>query len=85
MQLRHFYCHQVEMTNSQSGEMVNTIRTVLIDADGTPYQFVSQGIATGLDVIRQNFGDGPWVPPIKITVEATKAPKGKVLNIVPLD
>lgn len=85
MQLKWFYCHEVEMANGQTGEFSSCIRTVLVDQDGTRYQFVSAGIATGLDVIRQNFGDGPWVPAIKITVQATKVARGKVLNIVPVE
>lgn len=55
------------------------VRVTLIDPDGETLAFVSMGVALSLDTIRTLRGDGPYEPPIPITVTETKTRMGRRL------
>ena len=74
--LHYFYCHRVEMVSSRDGEIVEPIRVVLIDKDGTCYGFVSDFLVRELDTLIETWGNGPWYEPLKIRVVSAQSRKG---------
>lgn len=83
LSIKYFYANPVEIDKGQ-GEYVDATRVVLIDPVGRAYAFVSQGIAKGLGQIISIFGWGPYDPPLRCRVTATKTKRGHIYNIVPL-
>jgi len=83
--LRYAYCHVIEMESSRGGEIINPIRTALVDKSGAAYGFVSDYLARELDTLRSVFGDGPWSEPLKIKVSVTNTRRGfRVYTIAPV-
>lgn len=80
----HFYVHPVELDGPTEGEVVEAIRSVLIDKDGNAYGFVSNFLARDLAKMIAVFGLEPWNPPVRIKVRKNKAKqKGHFYTIVP--
>lgn len=66
--LRTWAAHKVEKPDEDTGEMKVYVRVVLLDPDGETLTFGSKGVVQSLDMIRTLRGDGPYDPPLKITV-----------------
>lgn len=82
--LSMFYVHKVTVNGKTPGELVDTVRTVLIDPKGKMVGFVSEGIAKSLARIIQTFGLGPYDPPLNVKVATVKVGGGhKTYAIVP--
>lgn len=74
--VEHFLCHVVELTDPQTGECVNAMRTVLIGPDGATLALVSRGAFESLPVLGRAFGVPPWNPPRKVRVRRQKTRRG---------
>lgn len=61
--------HPVELTHEVTGEVVKTVRTVLIDKDGVSYTAVSGGILNSLQKLFMIFGQPHWDEPVKVKVK----------------
>lgn len=65
--LRNIVAHPIQLVDENSGELVETMRMVLIDEDGTSYEAVSTGIVNAVSRILQIFGQpDTWTAPIKV-------------------
>lgn len=80
--LKYYYCHQIEIVRQESGEIINPIRCVLIDKGGNAYGFVSEYIARELDTIIEIFGPGPYTEPMSIIVKQVNTRKGNRIYTV---
>lgn len=59
--------HPVELVDEKTGEVVQAIRTILVDADGTAYAAVSEGIRSSISRLVQIAGSLPWNnPPLRM-------------------
>lgn len=84
--VRYFYVHPVRLDGKTPGEYINALRCVLIDADGTAYGFVSEGVAKDLARMVRFFGIRPWDPPIAVNVVASPGkPPHTFYNLVPVN
>lgn len=70
--LKYWFVHKVTVNNPERGP-VEAVRTVLIDATGTAYGFVSGGIYKSLRDMVQELGPGPYDPGLLITVTERKS------------
>lgn len=72
--------HPVELLDEVTGEVVNALRTVLIDKNGKTYTAVSQGITNALSKIFSIIGtpeDGAWEKePVKMKIRQVKTRNG---------
>lgn len=72
--------HPVELLDEETGEVVNALRTVLIDKNGKTYTAVSQGITSALSKIFSIIGtpeDGAWEKePVKMKIRQVKTRNG---------
>ena len=69
--------HPVELADETTGELVQTVRTILIDKDGNSYDAVSQGVASALSKIFQLLGKPPWIDnPLKMKIKQVKTRNG---------
>jgi hypothetical protein len=66
----------VEMTDDETGELINLLRVVLIDKDGKSYGSVARGVASSIQKIIGVVGQAPWNPAIKISPVEKKTRKG---------
>jgi hypothetical protein len=81
--LKHWLVHEVEFVSQETGEVVNTFRTVLVDADGTAVAFVSDGVADGIRHVYSEFGTEPLDPPLIVKVEQRQtAKKRRVYKLI---
>lgn len=72
--------HPVELVDEQTGEVVNTLRTVLVTKDGKTYTAVSQGVTSALARIFSIVGmpdGGKWEKePVKMKIKQVKTRNG---------
>ena len=79
--------HPVELVDENTGEVVDALRTVLIDKTGKSYVAVSQGIASAISKVFSIVGmpdGGAWVKePVKMKIKQVNTRNGmnKVLTI----
>lgn len=66
--LRTWAVQKIFLPKTETREESECVRTILIDPEGDTLQFVSSGIVTSLDMIRTLLGDGPFDPPLPVTV-----------------
>lgn len=84
--VKHWLIHQVQFTSEETGETVETFRTVLVSPTGEAISFVSQGVANGVRQIFSEFGTAPLDPPLMCKVEQRATAKKRrvyVLIVVP--
>lgn len=80
--------HPITITDEETGEMVDTLRTVIIDKDGVAYQAVSGGINNSLQKLFSIFGMPSWKDnPVKVEVRQVKTRNGnnKVNTLVAVE
>ena len=58
--------HPIQLPDERTGEVINAIRTVLIDKEGVGYQAVSNGICQALSKIIAIIGQPHWDEPVKM-------------------
>jgi len=81
--LKYWFCHGVEVTK-EDGSRVKAIRTVLMDATGDAYGFVSEGVYESLRLLVQHLGESPDIWPVNIVVRGVERKGGKrFYNIEP--
>lgn len=82
--VKYIYIHVIQLADAKTGEVTDSPRTVLIDADGKAYAFVSSGIAMAAARMFMTFGRKPFVPAVKMQVkEITTRSRFKMLTMVP--
>lgn len=81
--MEHYYLHRVTVNGKSPGELVDAVRCVLVQPDGTRIGFVSDGIAKSIARIIMMFGVGPYKPAINIKIVDVKTPNGHTYNIIP--
>lgn len=65
--LANIVAHPIQLVDENSGELVETMRMVLVDDQGTSYEAVSTGIVNAVARILQIFGQpDTWTAPIKV-------------------
>jgi hypothetical protein len=74
--LKSYYCHNIEMENQKTGEIITVPRTALMDQNGTVFTFVSGGIVDALDTVRSIFGDGPYGNDVRFKVRQVRTRSG---------
>ena len=73
--LRDFVIQRISLTDENTGEVVNSIRTVLIDDNGTAFAAVSNGIVSVLQNITGVLGmpaEWPAALPVQAVEERTR-------------
>lgn len=76
---------KIMLPNETTKELNPAVRIVFFDDEGETLVFVSVGVAMDLDLIRTLRGDGPYNPPIPVTVSAVKTRNGfKTLRLTPV-
>ena len=65
--LANIVAHPIQLVDENSGELIETMRMVLVDDQGTSYEAVSTGIVNAVARILQIFGQpDTWTAPIKV-------------------
>ena len=69
--------HNIQLLDELTGELVDTVRVVLVGADGTNYQAVSKGVVSSLQKIFGLVGQPSWKEnPIKVVPKQKKVRNG---------
>lgn len=80
--IKDVYFETVDLTNSETGEIITAPRIVLIDDHGKGYQCVSMGIYSALRKLMLIYGRPTWETPIKVEVIQVKTGSvNKVLSL----
>lgn len=65
--LANIVAHPIQLVDENSGELIETMRMVLVDDKGTSYEAVSTGIVNAVARILQIFGQPEtWTAPIRV-------------------
>ena len=65
--LANIVAHPIQLVDENSGELIETMRMVLVDDQGPSYEAVSTGIVNAVARILQIFGQpDTWTAPIKV-------------------
>lgn len=73
---RYYLAHVTEYIDDD-GEMIPMVRVVLIGPQMETLAFVSEGAIRSLDLIRSLCGDGPWNPPLPLSVVQVKTRRNR--------
>ena len=80
LEIVNVVAHPVELPDEETGEILECLRTVLVDKNGKTYTAVSQGIASALSRIFSIVGtpeDGAWEQePVKMKIKQVKTRNG---------
>lgn len=80
LEIVNVVAHPVTLTDEETGEIVEALRTVLIDKNGKAYVAVSGGIANALSRIMSIIGEpvnGAWEKePVKMKIKQVKTRNG---------
>lgn len=82
--LKNVIAHPVQLTDEVTGEIIECLRTILIDDKGVSYEAVSGGVANALQRIMQIFGQPEtWEHPLKVKAvqKATRNGNNKVTTL----
>lgn len=80
--LINYYLEKTEVTDKDTGEVRETIRMVLILADGTSFGCISKGAVNSLKGIVSVYGPAStWDAPLKITVKEDHVGKGRLYRL----
>lgn len=75
------YVEVVSCTNTETGEVTECPRIVLIDKDGVAYQAVSVGVFSALRKLFSVFGEpSAWSQPLPVTVKQVTRGERKMLT-----
>lgn len=76
--------HPITITDENTGELINTMRVVLIDENGVGYEAVSQGIVSSLTKLFAVVGQPTWTPALALKIVEQKTRKGFKTNTIEL-
>ena len=87
IEVKDILAHEIELADEETGELIRTLRTVLIDTKGKTYVAVSGGIANSVQRILQIFGHPTtWETPVKVKPRRVQTRNGNnmvtILDIV---
>ena len=75
------YAEVVSCTNTETGEVTQCPRIVLIDKDGVSYQAVSVGVFSALKKLFSVFGEpSAWAQPLPVAVKQVTRGERKMLT-----
>ncbi len=74
--LSYWFIHEVSINNPEKGPQ-RCVRTVLLDPSGNAYGFVSNGVYDSLRLMVASIGEGPYDPPIPITIRSRDKASGR--------
>lgn len=82
--LKYVYCHGVEVTSREGGEVIDAVRTVLVDTNDKAYGFVSDGIFKSAIGLMRAYKFGAITPALKVKVASIKTRnRNTMLMLVP--
>lgn len=76
-----WFARVVDSVNEKTGEPERYVQLTLVLSDGTTVKFGSKGVVASLDVLCSHFGIGPWNPPLRVTLHASKAKRGRMYTL----
>jgi hypothetical protein len=83
--MQDIYAENVELTDSDTGELYEAVRVVILDTDGNSYQTISKGVYNSLSKIMAVMGPPTWKDGLKVEVKSITKGSGKdVRNILTL-
>lgn len=77
--LAHVLMHPAEKHDDKTGETIDLLRMVLIDADGSMHECYATGVSKALRVLFQTFGPPPWPKGLPLTVRQVKTSRGYLM------
>lgn len=83
--VKYAYLHTITIAGNQPGELIDAVRTVLIDPDYNAVGFVSAGVAMGIYRAFVQYGRVPFDPPLRVRVANKRTRKGfNITTLVPV-
>ena len=77
LEITDVVAHPVTLTDEDTGEIINTLRVVLIDKNGKTYTAVSEGITNSLSRVFSIIGMPSWKDdPVKMKIRQIKTRNG---------
>lgn len=85
--LSEYVMHPITLENPESGEVVDAVRTLLVQPEGPPIQFVSTGILKSIARIAwKERRNPPFDPPVKVKLVQKSTGKGRrTYKLLPVD
>lgn len=77
--VRHWAAKKTELISERSGEATTAIRLVLVSPEGKTLAFTSAGAVDSWDLVRAVKGEGPYNPPLGVTVHPVTTRSGRTM------
>lgn len=82
LSLVNYYLEKITLTDKETGEVRDGIRTVLITENGDSFGSTSKGVAASLKALVMVYGSPySWENPLKVKVVSEKAGKGTIYRL----
>lgn len=79
--VKDVFIEQVTLTNSETGEVSNPYRIVLIDMDGNSYVAVSTGVYNSVRKLIMIFGSPTWENGLRVKVRQITKGRNKITTL----
>lgn len=80
--ITNIYMEKIELTNEETGEVTENVRTVLIDQEGASFQCVSVGVFQAVKRLIAVFGPpAVWQKPMKLVPKLISSGKNQIMTL----
>lgn len=76
--VEHVVMYPITLADKKTGELIDCVRTVMVNPQGRRLSFVSAGIARGIQDLAETFGPMPFKPAIRVGVIEERNDAGNV-------
>lgn len=83
--IKDIYCEEITSTDTETGEIRNMKKTVLIDPQGNSYFSVANGIFRAVENLIRIFGYPTYAEPVHVKVVRVKMKKGSTYGLQIID
>lgn len=77
IEAEHIIAHRIEMIDTETGELIEADRIVLMTPAGDMFGCVSSGIRRSIQLLMATYGMPPWSPAIPLAMVEKQTRKGR--------
>lgn len=85
LNIKDIYAEVVQITDQNTGEIINAPRIVMIDTNGIGYQCVSKGMLSSLKKLFAVYGSPTWQEGLAVTVKQIKTRDNRSVLTLDID
>lgn len=86
IKVRDVVAHRIQVVDTDTGELIDADRIILLSESGEMYAAVSVGMRKSLQVLMQFFGMPTWTPALTVQIRQVNTKRGfRTYTLIPQD